>query len=178
MNRRAAFLDRDGVLVETFVRGERAFAPVSLDEFQITEGAGRLVQQLRQAGLLPVVFTNQPDVGRGIITPEVLAEMHARLRAAVPVHDVLVCIHDDGSGCACRKPKPGMLLAAAARWGIDLQSSFVIGDRWQDIEAGRAAGCYTILIARPYSGRAEPDAAVPNLTAAVKVVLERLGDEA
>jgi D-glycero-D-manno-heptose 1,7-bisphosphate phosphatase len=177
VTRRAAFLDRDGVLVETLVRGERAYAPVSLDEFQITEGAGGLVQQLRQAGLVPLVVTNQPDVERGIIAPETLAEMHARLRAAVPVEDIFVCVHDAESGCGCRKPKPGMLVAAAAKWEIDLPRSFVIGDRWQDVEAGRAVGCATILIARAYSGPARPTAAVPDLAAAVKMILDRLGEE-
>ena len=175
MTRRAVFLDRDGVLVETAVRGSRAFAPVSLEEFRITENAGPLVERLRQRGLLPIVFTNQPDVGRGIIVPAVLEAMHARLRAAVPVEDIFVCVHDSTAGCECRKPRPGMLRAAAEKWAIDLPRSFVVGDRWQDVDAGRAAGCTTILIERPYSGPAAADAVVTDLKSAVDAVLERLG---
>jgi D-sedoheptulose 7-phosphate isomerase len=177
MTRRAVFLDRDGVLVETLVRGDHAYAPVSLAQFRVTEGAGPLVERLRGAGLLPIVFTNQPDVGRGLIPPAVLEEMHAQLRRAVAVEDVFVCVHDNGAGCDCRKPKPGMLQAAAAKWGIDLRRSFVIGDRWQDVDAGRAVGCCTILIARPYSGPAEPDARVADLAGAVDVVMRKVEDE-
>ncbi len=177
MSRRAVFLDRDGVLVDALIRGDRAYAPVSLEQFKITEGAGPLVERLRGAGLLPIVFTNQPDVARGMIAPALLQEMHARLREAVAVEDVFVCMHDSAAGCDCRKPKPGMLRAAAAKWGIDLSRSFVIGDRWQDVDAGRAVGCRTVLIGRSYSGPAEPDIMVADLTGAVDAVLRTMEDE-
>jgi D-glycero-D-manno-heptose 1,7-bisphosphate phosphatase len=174
--RRAVFLDRDGVLVETLVREQRAFAPVSLDEFRIVAGAGPLVARLRKAGLLPIVFTNQPDVGRGRLSPATLAEMHIRLRGAVPVEDIFVCVHDGVDGCECRKPKPGMLRAAAEKWAIDLRRSFVLGDRWQDIDAGRAVGCYTVLIERPYSGEVNADARAADLAGAVQAVLACAGE--
>jgi D-sedoheptulose 7-phosphate isomerase len=177
MSRRAVFLDRDGVLVDPVIRGDRAYAPVSLEEFNITEGAGPLVERLRGAGLLPIVFTNQPDVARGMIPPALLDEMHARLRQVVAVEDVFVCMHDNAAGCDCRKPKPGMLRAAAAKWGIDLSRSFAIGDRWQDVDAGRAAGCRTVLIRRSYSGSAEPDITVADLAGAVNAVLQTVEDE-
>jgi D-glycero-D-manno-heptose 1,7-bisphosphate phosphatase len=102
--------------------------------------------------------------------------MHTQLRAAVGVEDILVCGHLDGDGCACRKPRPGMLEAAARKWAIDLPSSFVVGDRWRDIEAGRAVGCYTVLIERPYSECREADARVADLAAAVDAVLARAKD--
>ncbi len=168
------FLDRDGVLVETFVRGNRAYAPVSLDEFRLIAGAGRHVGRLRDAGLVPIVFTNQPEVGRGLIPPSVLAQMHEQLRAAVPVEDIFVCAHDSDDACACRKPKPGMLREAADKWGIDLGRSFVVGDRWRDIDAGRAVGSYTVLLDRPYSECRTADARVADLAAAVDVILARL----
>jgi len=173
--RRAVFLDRDGVLVETLVRNNRAFAPLSLDEFRISSGAGSLVAQLREVGLLPIVFTNQPDVGRGQLSPGTLEEMHAQLRGAVPIEDIFVCVHDGTAGCECRKPKPGMLRAAAEKWAIDLRRSFVVGDRWQDIAAGRAVGCYTVLIERPYSGAAAADARAADLASAVQAVLACAG---
>jgi len=172
--RRAAFLDRDGVLVETFVRCNRAFAPVSLDEFRLEPNAGLHVGRLARAGLLPIVVTNQPEVARGIIAPAVLEEMHEQLRKAVPVEDIFVCVHDGPDGCRCRKPKPGMLQAAAEKWGIDLSRSFMVGDRCSDVEAGQAVGCYTVLIERPYSGAATPGARASDLATAVDAVLARL----
>jgi D-glycero-D-manno-heptose 1,7-bisphosphate phosphatase len=174
MSRRAAFLDRDGVLVETLVRDNRAFAPVALDEFRLEKDAALHVGRLAEAGLLPIVVTNQPEMARGLIAPAVLEEMHERLRKAVPLEDVFVCVHDAGEGCGCRKPKPGMLHAAAEKWDIDLARSFMVGDRGSDVEAGWAAGCYTVLIERPYSGSARPDARARDLASAVDVVLARL----
>jgi D-glycero-D-manno-heptose 1,7-bisphosphate phosphatase len=174
MTRRAAFLDRDGVLVETLVRNNRAFAPVSLAEFRLEPDAGLQVGRLARAGLLPIVVTNQPEVARGIIAPAILEEMHERLRKAVPVEDIFVCAHDGPEDCGCRKPKPGMLKAAAAKWGIDLAGSFMVGDRWSDVEAGQAAGCYTVLIERSYSGTASPGARAHDLATAVDAVLARL----
>jgi D-glycero-D-manno-heptose 1,7-bisphosphate phosphatase len=173
--RRAVFLDRDGVLVETDVRDGAAYAVTTLDEFRVAPDAAAQVARLRAAGLICIVFTNQPEVARGTIAPDVIAAMHDRLRASVPVDDVYVCPHDDADACACRKPRPGMLQDAAARWELSLVDSFVIGDRWRDIDAGRAAGCYTVLLEREYSGlAAAADARVATLGAAVDGVLARL----
>jgi D-glycero-D-manno-heptose 1,7-bisphosphate phosphatase len=173
MTRRAVFLDRDGVLVETLVREGQAFAALSLDEFRLCADAGPQVARLQAADLLPIVFTNQPEMARGTLSATTLSRMHERLRAAVSVRDIFVCPHDDGADCACRKPRPGMLHAAAARWGIDLFASFVVGDRWRDIDAGRAVGCYSILLDRPYSDCAVADARVATLAEAVDAVLAR-----
>lgn len=176
MSRRAAFLDRDGVLVETLVRGGLARAAVTLAEFRICPEAPAQVARLKAAGLRPIVFTNQPEVARGTLSPGVLDRMHSQLRAAVGVDDILVCGHLDGDGCACRKPRPGMLEAAARKWNLDLSASFVVGDRWRDIDAGRAVGCYTVLIERPYSECREADARVADLTGAVDAVLAQAKD--
>jgi D-glycero-D-manno-heptose 1,7-bisphosphate phosphatase len=173
---RAAFLDRDGVLVETLVRDGRAHAAVTLEQFRVCPDAGAQVARLRAAGLRPIVFTNQPEVGRGTLSPQTLETMHARLREAVDVDDILVCVHTDGEGCACRKPRPGMLRAAARTWGLDLAASFVVGDRWRDIDAGRAVGCYTVLIERPYSECRFADARVADLAGAIDAVLARIED--
>jgi D-glycero-D-manno-heptose 1,7-bisphosphate phosphatase len=114
-------------------------------------------------------------VARGLLAPAILEEMHERLRKAVPVEEIFVCVHDAADGCGCRKPKPGMLRAAAEKWAIDLARSFMVGDRWSDVEAGRAVGCYTILIERSYSGQTRPDERVSDLAGAVDAVLARLG---
>ncbi len=123
--------------------------------------AAAQVQRLRDAGLTCIVFTNQPEVARGLLPTDTLERMHRELRATVPVDDVYVCPHVDGDACDCRKPRPGMLTSAAERWDVRLEQSFVIGDRWRDIDAGRAVGCYTILIDRPYSACETADVRVP-----------------
>jgi len=167
----AVFLDRDGVLVETFVRDNRAYAATTLRDFRLVDNAATEVERLREAGLAPIVVTNQPDVARGLIAPATLAAMNERLTAELPVLDIFVCTHDSSAACTCRKPKPGMLEAAAVKWNIDLQRSFMVGDRASDVEAGRAAGCRTILMDRPYSGTTTPDARVGTLGEAVDAIL-------
>ena len=177
MNRRAVFLDRDGVLNEAIVRGGRAYAPVTLNEFRLVADSAAQVARLRAAGLLCIVFTNQPEVARGVLPREVLNAMHSRLRITAAVDDVFVCEHDPAAGCECHKPRPGMIREAAARWGISLPTSFVIGDRWRDVEAGRAAGCYTVLIQRPYSQCSTAHVSVPDLGQAVDVILKQVGGD-
>jgi D-glycero-D-manno-heptose 1,7-bisphosphate phosphatase len=100
--------------------------------------------------------------------------MHAILRLVLPLDACYVCYHDDADGCACRKPKPGMLLAAAATNDIDMAHSFMIGDRWRDVDAGAAAGCRTVWIDRAYGERApdhSPDARVETVAAAVEWIV-------
>jgi D-glycero-D-manno-heptose 1,7-bisphosphate phosphatase len=133
------------------------------------------VARLRQAGFLCIVFTNQPEIARGHLSERTLEAMHRALRDAVVLDDVLVCMHDSSDSCECHKPKPGMLHAAVNRWDIDLARSFVIGDRWRDVEAGRAAGCYTVLIQRPYSQCSTADACVEGLDQAVDTILQQVG---
>jgi D-glycero-D-manno-heptose 1,7-bisphosphate phosphatase len=174
---RAAFLDRDGVLVREIVRDNQAFAPINMAEFAIYPDASAQAQRLRAADLLCIVFTNQPEIGRGLLPREILDEMHVQLQAQVPLNDILVCPHGRDGICQCRKPLPGMLLDAASKWDIDLSASFVVGDRWRDIGAGQAAGCFSILIDRPYSGCDDADARVDSFTAAVDLILTRLQAE-
>jgi D-glycero-D-manno-heptose 1,7-bisphosphate phosphatase len=170
---RAVFLDRDGVLVREIVRNNQAFAPINMAEFAIYPDASAQVERLRHAGFLCIVFTNQPEVGRGLLAQETLDEMHVRLRAEIPLHDVLICPHGRDGICSCRKPLPGMLLDAAGKWDINLAASFVIGDRWRDIDAGLAAGCFSILIDRPYSASERADARVQSFAEAVDLILAR-----
>jgi D-glycero-D-manno-heptose 1,7-bisphosphate phosphatase len=168
------FLDRDGVLAQEIVRDGQAFAPTELDDFHLVDSAATEVQRLRAAGLACIVFTNQPEVARGLLAPETLERMHAHLRAVLPVDDVFVCPHVDEDACACRKPSPGMLRAAADKWDIDLARSFVVGDRWRDIDAGRAVGCFTLLVERSYSRCTTADARVATLSEAVDLILARV----
>lgn len=150
---RAVFLDRDGVLNRAVVRDGRPCAPASLEEMDVLPGVAEALGALRRAGFRLIVVTNQPDVGQGVQRREVVEAMHDRLRRTLPLDDIEVCYHVDEDGCVCRKPKPGMLLEAARKWGVNLQQSVMVGDRWRDVEAGRAAGCRTILIEAPYAER-------------------------
>ena len=132
-------------------------------------GVADAVRAIRQAGYLAIVATNQPDVATGAQRREVVEAFHNILMRELTVADILACYHTDGDGCPCRKPKPGMLLQAAQRWHIDLHASFMVGDRWRDIEAGHGAACRTILVQgdEPYQ---EPQPRDPHWT--VRSLLE------
>ena len=149
---RAVFLDRDGVLNRTVVRDGKPYPPASLDDFALLPGVGEACALLKGAGFLLVVVTNQPDVGRGAQSRTVVEQMHEHLRRALPIDRIEVC-YDPGNGAPSdfHKPAPGMVLRAAAALGIDLAASFMVGDRWRDIDCGRAAGCTTIFIDRGYA---------------------------
>jgi len=169
---RAVFLDRDGVINHAIVREGKAYSPRTRDEFRIVEGAASAVRALQEAGFKVRVVTNQPDIARGLLstadsdwmTDQVLAETH--------VDEVLVCPHDDHYGCACRKPKPGMLLEGAGKWGIDLAQSFMIGDGWKDMEAGKQAGCTCILIDAIYNKDIGCDYRVKDLKSAAELIIK------
>ena len=171
--RRAVFLDRDGVINRGVVRGDRPFAPLSLDEFEILPGVPEALARLRAAGFLLVVVTNQPDVARGFARRDQVEAIHAFIRARLPLDEVRVCYHDDVDRCACRKPRPGMLYAAAVANDIRLDRSFLVGDRWRDIGAGKEAGCTAVLVNPfPEPKRIEPDAELADLPAAADWILE------
>jgi D-glycero-D-manno-heptose 1,7-bisphosphate phosphatase len=172
---RAVFLDRDGTLNEAIMRDGKPYAPLTLEEFRILPGAAEGLAQLKAAGFLLIVVTNQPDVARGLQKLAMVEAMNDVLRNNLPLDDVLVCYHDDGDNCECRKPRPGLLLEGAAKYGVDLAGSFMVGDRSKDIEAGEAAGCRTVLIDYHYPTEppptAGPTARVPSIGAAAAWIL-------
>jgi D-glycero-D-manno-heptose 1,7-bisphosphate phosphatase len=153
---RAIFLDRDGVLVIPVMRDGRSYAPRKLDDFQLYPEAKDALTRLRDAGYLLVVVTNQPDVGKGLISQSTLDQMHDRIRRELCVDRIEVCPHTQADECSCRKPKPGMLLNAAREIQIDLTKSFMVGDRASDVAAGIAAGCETIFIDLNYTSDLKP----------------------
>jgi D-glycero-D-manno-heptose 1,7-bisphosphate phosphatase len=117
--------------------------------------------------------TNQPDGARGTQRRELIDCINQLIAEAAGVDDLLVCWHDDADDCQCRKPRPGLLLEAARRWDIDLEASLMIGDRWRDIDAGRSAGCTTVLVGdTEHTGRAEPDARFGSLLEAAGWIAE------
>lgn len=176
--RPAVFLDRDGVLSRSLLRDGKPVAPTTVGEFELLPGVVDAVKRLHAAGFLLVVVTNQPDVSTGLTLRAAVEEMHRRLYASLPLDDIKVCYHVGADGCECRKPKPGMLLAAAQERGIDLKSSWLVGDRWRDVDAGKAAGCRTILVECHYAERpaAAPDFTVPSLREAAEIILKNPPD--
>jgi D-glycero-D-manno-heptose 1,7-bisphosphate phosphatase len=172
---RAVFLDRDGVINRALERDAKPYPPTNLSEFEILPDVPAACAKLKDAGFLLVVATNQPDVGRGTLPQEIVTEIHAQMMAQLPIDRVEVCFHS-GKGdsiCDCRKPKPGMLVRAARELGIDLAQSWMVGDRWRDVDCGHAAGCRTIFIDRGYAEelKEKPDFSARNLGDAANIIL-------
>jgi D-glycero-D-manno-heptose 1,7-bisphosphate phosphatase len=171
--RPAVFLDRDGVINRAEVRNGVPHPPATLEDFELLTGVVEAVRLLRDAGFAVVIVSNQPDVARGDQQRSVVEAMNEVLRETLEPDGIMVCYHDDGDGCDCRKPAPGMLLAAAHELGLDLSASFMVGDRWRDVEAGRRAGSRTVFVDRGYDERRPeaPDVVVSGLAQAVTWIL-------
>ena len=171
--RRAIFLDRDGVINRAIVRDGKPHPPTSLAELEILPGVQEALQKLRDANYLLIVVTNQPDVARGSAKREDIEQINAFLSSQLPIDDFKTCYHDNEDKCNCRKPLPGALLEAAQERNIDLSKSFMVGDRWRDIEAGVSAGCKTFFINYRYAEKKPdaPDFIVSSLFEAKKIIL-------
>jgi len=171
---KAVFLDRDGVLNRAAIRDGKPYPPASAQDLEIFPEAPAALAALRQEGFRLYVVTNQPDVARGTQTRQVVEQIHAALGHALPLDGFYACYHDDGDRCECRKPKPGLLLAAAEEHGVTLRESYLIGDRWRDIEAGQRAGCRTAWLDSGYTERGPStpaDVRVSSLAEAVAWIL-------
>lgn len=170
----AVFLDRDGVLNKTTIdRDGVPRPPGTVEDLVVLDGVPEACRVLRDAGFRLLVVTNQPDVARGTLGRKAVESINKRLASDLPIDDVLVCYHDDADACSCRKPEPGLLIEGAKRWRIDVSKSFMVGDRWRDIEAARRAGCRSVLISE-YSSKqdqCEPDYTAPSLSAAAAWIL-------
>jgi D-glycero-D-manno-heptose 1,7-bisphosphate phosphatase len=173
--RRAIFLDRDGVLNRAKVVDGKPLPPSSVDELELLPGVEQACRQLHEAGLLLIVVSNQPDIARGTQTMATVEALNRELSSRLPLDEIRVCPHNDADRCLCRKPAPGLLLDAAQDWGIELENSVMVGDRWRDVEAGRRAGCKTVFIDSGYSERPPeaPDLTARGLGEAVPWILER-----
>ena len=174
--RRAVFLDRDGVLNEAVVRNGKPYPPASAAEVRLVDGAAESLAQLKDLGYFLLVVTNQPDVARGTQTMEELGAINAVLDAALPLDAFFICPHDSGDGCECRKPKPGLLLAGAEHWELSLAHSYMIGDRWRDLDAAAAAGVPGVWIDYGYNEQgpsSAPAATVKSLREAVEWIVNQ-----
>jgi D-sedoheptulose 7-phosphate isomerase len=172
--RPAVFLDRDGVINRAVVRDGKPFPPSGVKELELLPEVASSLHDLKAHGFALFVITNQPDVARGTQTREAVKAIHQALASSLPIDDIFVCYHDDADDCACRKPNPGMLFEARRKHNIDLSRSFMVGDRWRDIDAGHAAGCKTVLIDYGYRERKPahpPEATVRSLREAADWIL-------
>jgi len=173
---RAIFLDRDGVVNESAVRNGRPFPPANINELKLVANAADSLKQLKEHGFFLIVVTNQPDVRRGATPKQTVEQIHLALARQLPIDDFFVCYHDDDDRCECRKPLPGLLFRAARKYRINMGQSFLIGDRWRDVDAGAAAGCRTVLIDYGYNERKperKPNAVVLSLAEAVNWIVKQ-----
>jgi D-glycero-D-manno-heptose 1,7-bisphosphate phosphatase len=174
--RLAVFLDRDGVINSALVRDGKPYPPASVGEMEILHGVSEALVSLHEAGFMLIVVTNQPDVARGTTSMAVVEEINSYLATCLPIDEFRTCYHDNGDGCDCRKPLPGALRAAAEQHDIDLTQSYMVGDRWRDIEAGQGAGCSTIFIDYGYAEK-QPKLVnhrVQSLSEAAEIILGKM----
>jgi len=171
---RTIFLDRDGVINKVVDRFGKPTSPRSIDEFELEPYIGESLQTLRAAGFKLFVVTNQPEIARGLLSTEALHLMTSKLMESLPLDGVRICPHDDRDCCGCRKPKPGMLLDLANVHALDLEASYLIGDRSTDTMAGKAAGCSTIILDRPYNQGHLADHRVATLKQAAELILREI----
>jgi D-glycero-D-manno-heptose 1,7-bisphosphate phosphatase len=147
----AIFLDRDGILNRAVVHEGKPYPPSDLESVEIMPGVDEVLKRLVKAGYLLIGITNQPDVARGTQTRTMVESINSYILSQLPVLEIFVCYHDDKDNCECRKPHSGLIMQAAKKHGLDLSHSWMVGDRWKDIAAGRAAGLKTIFLDYHYA---------------------------
>jgi len=166
----AVFLDRDGVINRVVFRDGKPGSPRSLEEFEFESGVESALTALHRRSWQLYVVTNQPDLARGLLDQETSEAITRRVLERLPVRRVLICGHDDRDECDCRKPKPGLLLRVKEEDGIDLGSSWMIGDSARDAGAARSAGCMSIIISRHYNLDSKADFRVATIGDAVELI--------
>lgn len=145
------FLDRDGVINKAIIKFGKPHAPKKFEDFQIIDGIKESLLFFKKNGFKVCVFTNQPDVKFNPSIKKEIIKMHNFLIENFAIDLIEVCYHDDSDGCECRKPKPGMLINAAKKLNVKLDKSFVVGDRWRDIQAGQMVNCRCFYINNNYN---------------------------
>lgn len=146
MKNKAIFMDRDGVINKLINRNGKFQAPYVLSELELFPGVIEAFAQFKKFNFLTIAVTNQPDVARGWVAKDSVYLINSEIHKLIPLDDIKICFHVESDHCLCRKPMPGMILEAASEWKIDMSQSFMIGDRYSDVEAGFRAGCKTVLV--------------------------------
>ena len=173
---KAVFLDRDGVINHCKIIKGTPYPPNQINEVEIIYGVEESLKRLKTAAYLCIVITNQPDVARGKIPLKNIQEINNFLLDKLPIDEIFTCYHDDKDDCECRKPKPGSILKAAIKYNIDLSKSYMVGDRWKDVDAGEKAGCQTFFIDNKYNEKQpnNPSHSVSSLKEAADIILSVL----
>jgi len=176
---RAVFLDRDGVLNESQVIDGIPLPPRTIDQVEIIAGVEQAIEILKLYNFIPVVVTNQPDMARGTVLMEQILAINNHVGRLIGVEHFYTCFHDDEDRCPCRKPQPGLIHMAAKELGIDIKSSYLVGDRWRDVAAGQAAGCKSFFIDYSYSEKepGPPFIRVSSLLEATKLIVGERDEE-
>jgi len=170
--KKCVFLDRDGVLNHAIVKDRKPYSPRIISEFTLMPHVVKNIKQLRNLGYLTIIITNQPDIATGKLSLKTLKLFHNILNSKLELTDIYFCPHLESDNCICRKPNCGMINDAVNRYNIDLNESFVIGDRWRDVDCGIKSGCKTIFLDYDYDEKLKstPDAIVTNLSSAVNLI--------
>jgi len=191
---KTVFLDRDGVINELIYHQEPGIidSPFTVEQFKLLPGVGEAIKELYRSDYRVVLVSNQPGIAKGHMSEETFAEIRNKMKEELAKGGAFLdgeyyCLHHPEAGvgrlkvnCECRKPKPGLLLQAAGDMGIDLSQSWMVGDNLTDIEAGKEAGCRTILLGRMKcevchqmdEHDTRPDAITLNLKEAVHFILK------
>lgn len=143
---KAIFLDRDGILNNAILIDGKPYPPRTIKDVVISNGIVEKLSRLKEKGFLLIGVTNQPDVVRGDTTRKLVESINSYIKSELRLDALYVCYHDDKDNCLCRKPKPGLILNALKKYQISATLSYMVGDRWKDIEAGKRAGCKTIWV--------------------------------
>jgi len=172
---KAIFLDRDGVLNEPWIVNKRPYPPSGVETTAIMVGISEALDMLSKYGYLIICVTNQPDVGRGIQTVEEVEKINNFLIDNLPIDRMYTCYHTDEDSCNCRKPKTGLFANALRDFpDLDFSKSWMIGDRWKDVKAGKTVGCKTIFIDygydEPYPEPEDVDIILKSIDKIVEVI--------
>lgn len=171
MFNRAVFLDRDGVINKAIVREGKAYPPKNFKEFEILPDVEKALLMLKKEGFLLIIVTNQPDVGDKKQEKKIVDSFHDYLLKNFPIDCIEVCFDRNSS---YYKPKTKMFESAGKKFNIDFENSYMIGDRWRDIEAGKAIGCKTFFIDYGYNEmlHSKPDFVISSLYEAANKLLK------
>lgn len=148
--KRALFLDRDGVVIKSLVINGKPVANHSLETLEYIPGIRDLISYVKGKSMVPILITNQPDIARGLIDKDLVDEMNSKILSETGIKEVFMCSHDDIDGCNCRKPLPGLFYQAKRLLNIDLERSYMVGDRWRDVQAAQDAGITAIYLDSDY----------------------------
>ena len=174
--RKAIFLDRDGVLNKSLIENGKPKAPKKKLDLELLPKVPEALAMLRSHNFELVVITNQPDLANGSISEKDLTEIHDVIKLHTKLENFYVCPHSDADNCECRKPKTGLILSAIADLNLSINGSFLVGDRWRDIQAGQSVGltCFYIDYSYAEEKPRPPFIEVASLMDATKIILKEM----